>query len=477
MSAIQLCWLRNDLRLHDNHALWHASQSGPVVVVCLLTPDTWLEHDDAQVKVDFWRRNLEHLSKQLKMLNIPLKILSADNRSVAAQQLLKLATDVDAQGLFFNDEYGVHEQQRDDAVASEFTAQGLQCQRFTDLILFKPGSLLTQSGTMFKVYSQFRKQAYQRLHDGLPACLPAPEKQANTGIQADAVPEQISGYQAASKEQQRLWPAGEDAASERLALFTEQIMSDYDSARDRPDVDGTSRLSAYLVSGVLSPRQCLHAAIGANQGEFDSGNPGAITWVNELLWREFYKHILVCYPRVSMHRAFRPDMENIPWRDDSEALQAWQAGNTGIPIIDAAMRQLKATGWMHNRLRMLTAMFLTKNLLIDWKHGERWFMQHLIDGDLAANNGGWQWSASTGTDSVPYFRIFNAVTQSRKFDPQGDFIRTWVPEIAQLSSKQIHQPPGADMFAGTDYPAPLVDLGESRRRALDVFKHAGEHHA
>lgn len=476
MNAVQLCWLRNDLRVHDNHALWHASQNGPVVAACILTPDTWRAHDDAPVKVDFWRRNLEQLAEQLKALNIPLRILHGESWSTAPQQLLALATELNAQALFFNDEYGVHEQQRDQAVADTFAAEGVGCQRYTDLILFKPGSLLTQSGSMFKVYSQFRKQAYQRLHDHLPARLPAPKKQSDIGISSDPVPQQIAGHEAASAQQQSLWPAGESAASERLTLFAEQIMADYDSARDRPDVDGTSRLSAYLVSGVLSPRQCLHAAIGANQGEFDSGNPGAITWVNELLWREFYKHILVCYPRVSRHRAFRPEMEHIPWRHDPKALEAWQQGRTGIPIIDAAMRQLLTTGWMHNRLRMLTAMFLTKNLLIDWKQGERWFMQHLIDGDLAANNGGWQWSASTGTDSVPYFRIFNAVTQSRKFDPDGDFIRTWVPEIAHLPTKQLHQPPMDDLFSSTAYPAPLVDLGDSRRRALDVFKHLGDHH-
>ncbi|MFO7705606.1 MAG: deoxyribodipyrimidine photo-lyase [Halopseudomonas sp.] len=476
MSAVQLCWLRNDLRLHDNQALWHASQNGPVVVVCMLTPEIWLEHDDAPVKVDFWRRNLQQLGERLKALNIPLRLLHSETWSTAAQQLLALAAELDAEALFFNDEYGVHEQQRDQAVADAFAAQSRPCQRCTDLILFKPGSLLTQSGTMFKVYSQFRKQAYQRLHAGLPACLPAPTTQPDTGIGSDTVPQQLAGYQAASSLQQRLWPAGEAAASERLALFTEQIMADYDSARDRPDVDGTSRLSAYLVCGALSPRQCLHAAIAANQGEFDSGNPGAVTWVNELLWREFYKHILVCYPRVSQHRAFRPDMQRVPWRQDPEALAAWQQGRTGIPIIDAAMRQLLATGWMHNRLRMLSAMFLTKNLLIDWQQGERWFMRHLIDGDLAANNGGWQWSASTGTDSAPYFRIFNAVTQSRKFDPQGDFIRTWVPEIKHLSTKHIHQPPVDDLFSSTDYPPPVVDLSQSRRRALDVFKRLGEQH-
>ena len=256
MNAVQLCWLRNDLRVHDNHALWHASQNGPVVAACILTPDTWLAHDDAPVKADFWRRNLEQLAEQLKALNIPLRILQGESWSTAPQQLLALATELKAQALFFNDEYGVHEQQRDQAVADTFAAEGLACQRYTDLILFKPGSLLTQSGSMFKVYSQFRKQAYQRLHDHLPACLPAPKKQPDIGISSDPVPQQIAGYEAASAQQQSLWPAGESAASERLTLFAEQIMADYDSARDRPDVDGTSRLSAYLVSGVLSPRQC-----------------------------------------------------------------------------------------------------------------------------------------------------------------------------------------------------------------------------
>lgn len=473
---MNLCWLRNDLRLQDNQALWHASQQGPVVVVCLITPQTWQAHDDAPIKIDFWRRNLVQLGEQLKALNIPLRIIDCDHWANAASALLQLAEELDAQGLFFNDEYGVHEQQRDDAVAAAFVERELGCERFTDQILFKPGSLLTQSGSMFKVYSQFRKQAYQRLHEQLPACLPAPKKQSPGSIASDSVPGQITGYQGASSELQALWPAGETAARERLELFTEQIMADYDSTRDRPDLDGTSRLSAYLVAGVLSPRQCLHAALSANRGEFDAGNAGAVSWINELLWREFYKHILVCYPQVSRHRAFRAEMDQIPWRHDATALEAWQQGRTGIPIIDAAMRQLQQTGWMHNRLRMLTAMFLTKNLLIDWREGERWFMQHLIDGDLAANNGGWQWSASTGTDAAPYFRIFNAVTQSRKFDPSADFIRTWVPEIAHLSDKHIHEPPVCDLFSSSDYPAPLVDLGETRKRALAVFKQQGDQH-
>ncbi|RZA17836.1 MAG: deoxyribodipyrimidine photo-lyase, partial [Proteobacteria bacterium] len=193
---------------------------------------------------------------------------------------------------------------------------------------------------------------------------------------------------------------------------------------------------------------------------------------SQLCWREFYKHILVGYPRVSMHRAFRKETEALRWRDAPEDLLAWQEGRTGIPIIDAAMRQLVSVGWMHNRLRMLTAMFLSKNLLIDWREGERFFMQHLVDGELSNNNGGWQWCSSTGTDASPYFRVFNAVTQSAKFDAQGVFIRHWVPELQTMSGKDIHDPSQVAGLTGTarTYPTPIVDLKESRARALAAFR-------
>ncbi|MCY1406591.1 Deoxyribodipyrimidine photo-lyase [compost metagenome] len=268
-----------------------------------------------------------------------------------------------------------------------------------------------------------------------------------------------------------LWPAGETEAHDRLQRFIDEAVDDYQLQRDFPAVAGTSQLSPYLAAGVISPRQCLLRALGHNHGEFDSGNSGLVTWINELIWREFYKHILNGYPRVSRHRAFRQETEALPWRHAPDELKAWQEGRTGIPIIDAAMRQLLATGWMHNRLRMIVAMFLTKNLLIDWREGERFFMRHLIDGDLAANNGGWQWSASTGTDAVPYFRIFNPVSQSRRFDSQGWFIKRWLPELADTDEKNIHSPmPPAQLFATSNYPQPIVDLGSSRQRALNAFK-------
>ncbi|WP_093397718.1 deoxyribodipyrimidine photo-lyase [Halopseudomonas xinjiangensis] len=469
---MHLCWLRNDLRVHDNTALWRASQRGQVVAVYLITPATWSEHEEAASKVDFWLRNLTELSRELGERNIPLRLVEVEHWRDAPRALIKLAESMQASSMSFNDEYGVHEQLRDQAVADAFAEADLDCQRHVDQTLFRPGTLLTQSGSMYKVYSQFRKQAYSALHRQLPACLPAPERQQPLYMASDPVPERVKGFQAVSEVIRTLWPAGEHAAADRLALFTEHLLEDYEDTRDRPDIDGTSRLSAYLASGVISVRQCLHAAIGHNLGEFDSGKPGGVSWINELLWREFYKHILVCYAHVSRGEAFRAEYQDFNWRHDPEGLEAWRTGRTGIPIIDAAMRQMLATGWMHNRLRMLTAMFLCKNLLINWQEGERWFMRHLIDGDLAANNGGWQWSASTGTDSAPYFRVFNPATQAQKFDPDGSFIREWVPELSSLSPREIHQPLSPARLAELGYPQPIVDLKASRQRAIAAFRGA-----
>ncbi|EHL8300676.1 TPA: FAD-binding domain-containing protein [Salmonella enterica subsp. enterica serovar Saintpaul] len=229
-------------------------------------------------------------------------------------------------------------------------------------------------------------------------------------------------------------------------------------------------LSTYLNIGILSIRQCIQALFREQQGHFHIDHEGQQIWLDELLWREFYQHILFDFPQVSKHLPFKENTLKLAWIEDSTALNAWQMGQTGIPIVDAGIRQMLSTGWMHNRVRMIVAMFLSKNLLIDWRLGEQWFMQHLIDGDLAANNGGWQWCASTGTDSVPYFRIFNPVSQSQKFDPQGDYIRTWVPELAHLDAKSIHDPYARNPDLKLNYPKPMVDLKQSRLRALEAFK-------
>jgi deoxyribodipyrimidine photo-lyase len=468
---MQLIWLRTDLRHYDNTALSAAAKRGPTAAVYLISPEQWQAHDDAPCKVDFWLRNLRTLSDSLQQLNIPLLIRTAPTWDQASAVLLELCQQLDVQAVHVNEEYGINETRRDKEVAQSLEARGIEFHRYLDQLLFQPGSILTQSGSYFQVFSQFRRICYNRLHMALPRIVARPDSQAPLNIVPDSIPESVSGFAAPSESLRALWPAGEKEAQQRLAQFADEQIHFYQDERDLPAKPGTSQLSTYLAAGVISPRQCLHAALHSNNGEFESGSPGVFTWITELLWREFYKHILVGYPRVSRHRAFRPETEYLSWRNAPDELAAWKQGRTGFPIIDAAIAQLLETGWMHNRLRMVVAMFLTKNLLIDWREGERFFMQHLIDGDLAANNGGWQWSSSTGTDSVPYFRIFNPLTQSERFDPEGRFIKHWLPQLADLNKKQVHNPASiGGLFGVANYPAPMVNLSQSRERALSAFK-------
>ncbi|WP_447746084.1 deoxyribodipyrimidine photo-lyase [Pseudomonas nicosulfuronedens] len=466
----QLVWLRSDLRLRDNSALHAAAERGPVIVCYLLSPGQWQRHDDAPCKVDFWLRNLRELRASLDKLHVPLLIRTTDLWDQAPDVIAQLCRELDIETVHVNEEYGVNESARDAAVEKALERDGIRLRSHLDQLFFTPGTILTKGGTYFQVYSQFRKVCYERLNLGVPRLLPAPRAQRKLNIASDVVPERVEGFETPTAELREEWPAGEEAAHERMELFTDEILKTYQDTRDLPARDGTSRLSPYLAAGVLSPRQCLHAALANNHGEFETGNSGAVSWINELLWREFYKHILVGFPRVSRHRAFREDTEKLKWRYDQKDLEDWQQGRTGFPIIDAAMRQLLATGWMHNRLRMVVAMFLSKNLLIDWREGERWFMRHLIDGDLAANNGGWQWSASTGTDAAPYFRLFNPISQSERFDPDGRFIRRWLPELAGLQGRAMHDPSKLGLFGAECYPQPMCDLPATRGRALEAFK-------
>ncbi|MDR0277036.1 MAG: deoxyribodipyrimidine photo-lyase [Paucimonas sp.] len=465
---MQLIWLRSDLRVHDNTALVAACERGPTLALWLASPGQWKDHDDAPCKVDFWLRNLRELKDALAHYNIPLLIRHAEHWASAPRVIHEVCREHGVQDVHVNEEYGVNEASRDRAVGELLQRHDIALHSYLDQLLFKPGTVLTKTGGYFKVFTQFRKVCYQRLHHALPALQRLPHKQAKSAVESDEIPPSIKGFAQTPDSVREQWPAGETHARERLKMFVDDLMADYPVTRDLPALDGTSQLSPYLAAGVISVRQCLHAALASNHGEFESGNPGAVSWINELLWREFYKHVLTGYPRVSRHRAFRPATEAVQWRDAPADLEAWQQGRTGVPIVDAAMRQLLATGWMHNRLRMVVAMFLSKNLLIDWREGERFFMRHLIDGDLAANNGGWQWSASTGTDSVPYFRVFNPVSQSQRFDSKGRFLRHWLPELKDLDERDVHSPGG--LFAVKGYPQPIVDLSMSRRRAIEAFR-------
>lgn len=468
---MHLTWLRSDLRVTDNTALSAASERGPTLALWLISPGQWQAHDDAACKVDFWLRNLREVRQSLDALNIPLLIRKIDTWDDAPEAVLDVCRKHNVQSVHWNEEYGINEARRDAATCKLLKASKVEVHTHLDQLLFRPGTVLTRSGGYFQVFGQFKKNCLEHLHRSLPSMAAPVKRQAPTSIKSDSIAQHVEPFEKPADALRKRWPAGEKEAQARLARFTDEIIDDYETLRDLPAREGTSQLSAYLAAGVISPRQCLHAALAHNRGEFDSGSSGVQTWVNELLWREFYKHILTGYPQVSRHRAFRAHTEALPWRNAPKEFEAWQQGRTGFPIIDAAMRQMLATGWMHNRLRMLTAMFLSKNLLIDWRLGERHFMRHLIDGDLAANNGGWQWSASTGTDSVPYFRIFNPVSQSQRFDPKGRFIRQWVPELQNIDDKNIHDPGKCHGLIDANlYPSPIVDLHSSRQRALQAFK-------
>ncbi len=269
-----------------------------------------------------------------------------------------------------------------------------------------------------------------------------------------------------------LWPSGEKIAYERLEHFIADKIFTYHTQRDLPFLDSTSRLSPYLALGMISAKTCFLSALTANSYELDTGNQGVLTWMSELIWREFYRHILIAVPRVCMNQPYKPETKNLQWEKDQSLLKKWQQGQTGFPLVDAAMRQLNLTGWMHNRLRMVTAMFLSKNLFLDWRLGEKYFASHLIDFDFASNNGGWQWSASTGTDAVPYFRIFNPLSQSERFDQTGNFIREYCPELKDFDDRSIHDPYKYQPLIASQsgYPRFIIDYKSSRLRAIAAFK-------
>ncbi len=465
----QLVWLRRDQRTQDNKALYHARQKGPVVCIWLTFTEQWREHHDSPNKLYLWQENIKNLANDLAQLHIPLITRNLKRFHDASNALLEVITEIKAEALWLNDEYGVNEQRRDEQVCTYLQEHHIPSHRFTDDCLAQPGSLLNKQGGPFKVFTPFRKALYATLttHDVKP--LPAPKAQEKQSLSLRSDPWLDIKPSATQTEH---WLIGEQQAHQALHDFLQHHADNYKALRDFPAEEATSRLSTALTAGTLSIRQCFYSAWQANQGELDTGSKGLACWLSELAWREFYRHILVCFPRVSMGKAFQVETDQLTWSYDQNHLEAWQKGHTGVPIVDAAMRQLVATGWMHNRLRMVVAMYLSKDLRLDWRLGEQFFMEHLIDGDLASNNGGWQWAASTGTDAAPYFRMFNPVSQSEKFDAEGIFIRTWLPELNDLDNKTIHAPAanGSLFYDATIYPYPIVDHGDARKATLEAFK-------
>jgi deoxyribodipyrimidine photo-lyase len=465
-----MVWFRRDLRADDNTALLAAAERSDdgLVALYVLSPGEWRAHDEAPVKVDFWLRNLARLCDTLGALRIPLIVATADAPRDVPAVVRRAALEHGCTEVHANREYEVDESRRDLGVRE---ALGMPLHLHDDRALLPPGRVRTQSGTAYTVFTPFKRQWLAAIAEAPPAPRPAPRPQRPLrDLRAGAVPSRVEGF--ASTVAPGLWPAGEHAAARRLEEFMTSSLNTYRTGRDLPSINGTSGLSPYLAAGVISPRRCLAAAMKANGGLAAEGREGPDTWISELCWRDFYTHVMVAFPRVSMGRAFRPETDRVPWRSAPEELARWCAGETGFPLVDAAMRQLLSTGWMHNRLRMLVAMFLTKDLLIDWREGERFFMRHLVDGDLAANNGGWQWSSSTGTDAQPYFRIFNPSTQASRYDPEGEFVRRWVPELRSLDKRALltMESIGPMERRRLGYPEAMVDHAAARARALAAFK-------
>lgn len=464
-------WLRRDFRLTENTALTAALTDAASVIPVFILDDTLLKSPRTQGYRTAWLMDaLRRFDTDLRAAGGRLIIRRGD----PAEQLVTLCAEADAAGVYFNRDYSSYATKRDQAVRGALTRQGYLVRDFKDLVIHEAAEVTTSTGKGYEVYTRYRN-AWSMLPK--PDPLPAPSDLslllAPADLHSDPLPDP-SQFDAAP---QPICATGEAEALRRLDYFIDGLAFRYRDQRDLPAVDGTSILSPYLRWGMISPRTCYAAAIEAMRAaQHQEQRENVGTWIGELVWREFNYQILARHPHI-VRRAFRPIYDNIQWHNDPQLFALWQQGQTGFPIVDAAMRQLNATGWMHNRARMIAASFLVKDLLIDWRWGEGYFMQRLLDGEVANNAGNWQWVAGTGTDASPYFRIFNPTTQSEKFDPTGAYIRHWVPELRAVPDAHIHRPAGmlpmeqaqCGVQIGKDYPAPIVDHAEQREHVMALY--------
>ncbi|MFZ2095580.1 MAG: deoxyribodipyrimidine photo-lyase [Anaerolineales bacterium] len=456
-------WIRRDLRLMDNQALRAALEQAEMVFpVFILDPKVLNSPYAAPKRITFIFDGLRALDRELRMRGSLLVV----RQGHPLEALHTLKNETGATSIFAEADISPYARQRDKKVMDE-----LPLTLTPGVTVHPPDILYKPDGLPYTVYTPFQRMwqslTFPNKLIPAPEQLPVPPLLSNLGVPG------TPGQSAES-----LFPAGEVEGRRRLDAFIDTKINSYAEDRNRLDLDGTSRLSPYLRFGMLSARQAAWAARQADERARDaSSRQGVETWLNELIWREFYAAILYHFPNVR-RTAFRSEMRGIRWREDIHGFEAWAEGYTGYPVVDAAMRQMNATGWMHNRARMITASFLVKDLLIDWQQGEQYFIKHLLDGDPAANNGGWQWTAGTGTDAAPYFRVFNPVLQGKKFDPQGAYVRRWVPELDSVPNAFIHAPwemPAGlqeklGCVIGKDYPAPIVDHVLARQRVLEAYR-------
>lgn len=464
-----LVWFRNDLRTIDNPALSAACEDPNTRVIALFiaTPKQWQAHHMSGNQASFIYDHLTLLQEALAKLNIPLIYHQCNDFTESIDFIKDFCQAQGITKLFYNNQYEYNERQRDTLIKQQLLPNTV-CESFDGNLFFPPLTILNGQQEMYKVFTPFSKAFLNRLLRNKLSIYPKPEKRRHA-----VTTNSVKPFDYPLKPYYDI-TAGEAAALDRLNIFCEQQVADYSITRDIPSLDNTSKLSAYLSIGTLSVKQCFQRLQIEYPLFWQNQQSGAYCWLNELIWREFYHHLLVAYPSLSKNKPFIEWTNAIKWNNNIEVFHQWKEGKTGYPIVDAAMRQLNQIGWMHNRLRMVTASFLVKDLLIDWRWGEQYFMSQLTDGNLAANNGGWQWAASTGTDAAPYFRIFNPTTQGQRFDPEGKFIRQWLPELANVPDQYIHTPhlwaekPGNLL----DYPFPIVQHKEAREITLSSFTQA-----
>lgn len=483
-------WYKRDLRTFDNRALDRAAKKAkelgvPLICVFLVSPEDYKAHFTSAARIDFDLRTLKVMQEELADLDIPLYMETVEHRKALPGHLIGLCQKWGAKQVFCNMEYEVDELRREADLTKKCLEQDISFTVLHDDVVVPPGALQTGTGKQYAVYSPWLRAwiAHLDKHPELLEASPAPERNPPSARQkfkdlfnmpVPTAPEGKRLPEEQKKQFEHLWPAGEHAAHERLEKFLNTNIKKYKDARNIPSLDATAKLSVHHSAGTLAARTSVRMARDANSTKkLDGGNAGHGTWISEVAWRDFYKHVLAHWPYVCMFKPFKYEYTNVEWEYNDDHFEQWCKGQTGFPIVDAAMRQCRATAYIHNRCRMVVASFLAKDLLLDWRLGEKYFMENLIDGDFASNNGGWGFSASVGVDPQPYFRIFNPLLQSEKFDPEGTYIRKWVPELKDVKGKAIHDPYGrgaAKEAAQAGYPKPMVNHKECRERALARYK-------
>jgi deoxyribodipyrimidine photo-lyase len=457
-----LIWFRDDLRLADNPALSAAAESGAPIIALFVLDDESIELRPLGGASRWWlAQSLRALAAQLQRAGVPLILRRGRSHTVVTD----VAREVEAARVHFNRRYG-YPSELDRRIESSLRKDGVEVETFAASLMFEPNIVRSKTGTPLRVFTPFWKAALARGEPRQPLKVPNKIRGADP-IRSDKLedwsleptkPDWSGGLRTA-------WTPGEDGAKERLYNFIDQSLSGYAEARDRPDLHLTSRISPHLRFGEISPFQVWHA-VRAAQDQGAINNHDADRFLTELGWREFSYHLLHQFPELA-GKNFQPRFDAFTWAGNETLLARWQRGRTGYPMVDAGMRELWHTGFMHNRVRMIAASFLVKHLLIDWRTGERWFWDTLVDADPANNPASWQWVAGSGADAAPYFRIFNPTLQGEKFDPEGDYVRRWVPELAKLEGKAVHRPTQVE---APDYPGPIVDHVRARARALAAFE-------